>query len=208
LEEKILMKGIETVRRDWCELTSKTLFTVLNILLKDQDPKKAYNYVKEVLAKLGENQIPIEDLVVSKSISKPLKKYKGIQPHVELLKKLVKRSPATAPGVGDRIGFVIVKGLRLMSDRAEDPEYVKKHGLKIDSKYYVESQVLPPLERVFEAMGISKSELIGIGRQLSLADIIGKKKEKPKKIVLNFNMITDISRADSTTNFRLVQHCG
>jgi DNA polymerase I len=206
LEEKILMKGIETVRRDWCELTSKTLFTVLNILLKDQDPKKAYNYVKEVLAKLGENQIPIEDLVVSKSISKPLKKYKGIQPHVELLKKLVKRSPATAPGVGDRIGFVIVKGLRLMSDRAEDPEYVKKHGLKIDSKYYVESQVLPPLERVFEAMGISKSELIGIGRQLSLADIIGKKKEKPKKIVLNSIDGFICSRCDKT--FRRVPLIG
>jgi DNA polymerase I len=68
-----------------------------------------------------------------------------------------RRSPASTPGVGDRVGFVIVQGLQLMSERAEDPEYIKQHNLKIDSKYYIESQLLPPLERVFEAIGIEAS---------------------------------------------------
>ena len=183
-KENILMKGIETVRRDWCDLTSKTLYNVLEILLKEQNTKKAFNYAKGILEKLQKNQIPIEELVVTKGISKPLKQYRGIQPHVELLKKLKKRSPSTAPGIGDRIAFVIVKGVQLMSDRAEDPEYVKKHGLKIDSKYYIESQILPPLERVFDAMGISKSELVGIGKQLMLTEAI-KNQKKPEKIILN-----------------------
>ncbi len=183
-KENILMKGIETVRRDWCDLTSETLYNVLEILLKEQNPKKAFNYAKGILEKLQKNQIPIEELVVTKGVSKPLKQYRGIQPHVELLKKLKKRSPSTAPGIGDRIAFVIVKGAQLMSDRAEDPEYVKKHGLKIDSKYYIESQILPPLERVFEAMGISKSELVGVGKQLMLIEAI-KNQKKPEKIILN-----------------------
>jgi DNA polymerase I len=179
-KEKIIMKGIETIRRDWCDLTSKTLFGVLDILLKEQDTKKAFNYVKDILSKIEKNQIPIEDLVVTKSISKSLKEYKGTQPHIELVKKMRQRSPAGAPGVGDRVGFVIVKGLQLMSDRAEDPIYIKQHGLKIDSRYYIESQVLPPLERVFEALGIGKSELVGAGKQLLLADIIKNNVKKPK----------------------------
>jgi DNA polymerase I len=183
-KENIIMKGIETVRRDWADITSETLLNVLEVILREQNPKKALNYVKEVLQKLEKNQIPIEKLVITKSISKPLKEYKGVQPHVELLKKLKKRAPASAPGMGDRIGFVIVKGPQLLSDRAEDPEYVKKHGLEIDSRYYIESQVLPPLERVFEAMGISKSELVGMGKQLILAEAI-KEAKKPEKIVLN-----------------------
>src|SRR3989344_2597926 len=171
-KDELSMKGIETIRRDWCDLTSKTLFNILNILLKEQDMKKALNYVKDVLGQLEKNQIPIEELVVTKSVSKSLKDYKGIQPHVELVKKMKQRSPATAPEIGDRVGFVIIKGLNLMSERAEDPEYVKSHGLRIDSKYYIENQLLPPLERVFEAMGIKRSELLSVGRQMQLSAMI------------------------------------
>lgn len=170
--DELSMKGIETVRRDWCDLTSKTLFDILNILLKEQDAKKALSHVKSILTQLEKNEIPLEDLVVTKSISKSLKDYKGMQPHIELVKKMRQRDLAGAPEVGDRVGFVIIKGMQLMSERAEDPAYVKKHGLKIDSKYYIENQLLPPLERVFEALGIKRSELLSIGRQTRLGDMI------------------------------------
>ncbi len=179
-KEEFVMKGIETVRRDWCDLTTKVLFEVLNILLKEQNPKKAFKFVKEVLAKLEKNEIPVEDLVITKSISKSLATYKGIQPHIELVKKLKKRAPASAPGIGDRVSFIIIKGLQLMSDRAEDPEYVKQHNLPIDSRYYVESQILPPLERVFEVIGVDKKGLTGMGKQMLLSDAI--KNHQPQKI--------------------------
>lgn len=169
-KEDMVMKGIETVRRDWCDATTKTLFEVLNILLKEQNPKKAFSFVKEYLSKLERNEIQIEDFIITKSISKSLSSYKGIQPHVELVKKLRKRN-GEAPGVGDRVSFVIVKGMQLLSERAEDPEYVKTKKIPIDSKYYVESQILPPLERVFEVIGISKTELLGIGRQTLLKEM-------------------------------------
>jgi len=171
-EDKILMKGIETVRRDWCNLVSETLYEVLEIILKEQNPWKAVKYVKKVINDLQEGKTPLDKLVIVKGISRPLHSYKGVQPHVELVKKMIKRDPASAPGVGDRIGFVIVKGPQLVSKRAEDPNYIKEHNLKIDSNYYVENQILPPLERVFEAMGITKSELIGVGKQLGLFDVI------------------------------------
>jgi DNA polymerase I len=186
--EIIVMKGIETVRRDWCDLTSKTLYNVLEILLKEQNPKKVFDFVKDVIKKIEKNEIPIEDLVITKSISKPLSTYKGVQPHIELVKKIKKRAPAEAPAIGDRVGYVIIQGPQLVSERAEDPEYVKAHNLKIDSRYYIESQILPPLERVFDVLGIKKSELLGIGKQALLADII-KKEEKTKKILSGFDGI-------------------
>ncbi len=183
-KEHMVMKGIETIRRDWCDLTSETLYTVLQIMLKEGDPKKAVKYVKNILSDLDKNKIPIEKLVVTKSVSKPLREYKGVQPHIELLKKLRKRSPAEAPGIGDRIGYVIIQGMQLMSDRAEDPEYVKANKLKVDSKYYMESQLLPPLERVFEAIGIGKSDLVNVGKQMLLLDSF-KKIENNKVQQLN-----------------------
>lgn len=165
---EIIMKGIETVRRDWCDLVGETLNNVLNIILKEQNRPKAVSYLKDIVFQLQEGKTPIEKLVITKGVSKRLEDYKGIQPHIELVKKMRKRDAASAPGVGDRIGFVIVKGLSLLSERAEDPDYVKSHGLKVDSKYYLENQILPPLERVFEAVGVERSEIIGMGKQMML----------------------------------------
>lgn len=182
-EEHILMRGIETVRRDWCNLVSETQETILKILLKEQDPKKAFVYFKDVVQKLQSNQIPLEKLVIIKGISKRTEQYKGIQPHIELVKKMKRRGEKVIPSIGDRVGFVIVKGLQMISERAEDPEYVKAHGLKVDPRYYVENQLLPPLERVFEAIGIEKTELIGMGKQMSLAQsLLTRKEQKEDKL--------------------------
>ena len=179
--EHIVMKGIETVRRDWCDLTSESLFSVLEIVLKEQSPKKAVEYIKGILGKLEKNEIPIEKLVITKSVSKAIRDYKGVQPHIEVVKKIRKRNPTEAPSIGDRVGFIIIHGPQLMSERAEDPLYVQQHGLRVDSKYYAESQLLPPLERVFDAMGITKTEVLGIGRQLGLAEAMRKINKKAEE---------------------------
>lgn len=185
-EERTMMKGIETVRRDWCDLTGETLNDVLDIILREQNPKKALVYIKDIIIKLGKNEIPIDKLIVTKSISKSLKEYKGVQPHIEVMKKMRKRDIATAPGVGDRIGYVITYGTQLMSMRAEDPDYAKKNNLRIDSKYYIENQVLPPLERVFESMGISKSEILGAGKIITLFEAIKNAKKTEKRALTSF----------------------
>ncbi len=169
-KDKIEMKGIETVRRDWCELVSETMNKTIEIILKKGDIKEALNYFNTVLKDLAANKIPIEKLVVTKSITKNPASYAGLQPHIELVKKMQKRNSLEAPGVGDRIGYVIIKGNQLLSKRTEDPEYVVQNKLEIDPVYYVENQLLPPMERIFVALGFSKSELLGKGRQFSLLE--------------------------------------
>jgi DNA polymerase I len=170
--DSIVTKGIETVRRDWCNLVSETLKEVLDIILKEKDSKKALNIVKEKINDIRQGKMDINKLVITKSISKSLKTYKGVQPHVELLKKMRKRDPSSAPGIGDRIGYVIIKGTGQVSKRTEDPEYVVKHKIPIDSDYYIENQLMPPLERVFEVLNISKAEVLGSGKQSGLLDIL------------------------------------
>lgn len=179
--EKIEMKGIETVRRDWCELVSETMNKTIEVLLKQGDIKTSVEYFRNVMRELEEMRIPMQKLVITKSVSKNPSSYVGLQPHIELLKKLQIRSPADAPGIGDRVGYVIVKGNQLLSKRTEDPDYVIAHNLQIDPTYYIENQLLPPIERIFSAMGISKSELVGKGRQVSIFDAIRKNHKNENK---------------------------
>ena len=188
---RIDMKGIETVRRDWCTLVSDTMMETLDTILKEKDMKKASKHVRNIIKDLAENKIPLEKLSITKGITKSLDLYDGIQPHVELAKKLVKRDK-TRSVIGSRLEYVIIRGNQLLSKRAEDPKWVKDKGLQIDSDYYIQNQLLPPLERAFEVCGITSSELIEGVKQQSLADILnGKKKEpSPEEIILkNFESI-------------------
>jgi len=180
-EDGIETKGIETVRRDWCPLVGKTVTDILNIVLKEEDKKKALDLFRGIVSQLVKNEIPIKSLIITKTMTKSAGAYAGVQPHIELVKKIQARSPVDAPGVGDRIGYVIVKGTQLLSKRTEDPMYVIEHGLQIDSQYYIENQLMPPLERIFSALGVEKNQLLGNGRQTGLMDIMNRAKAETAK---------------------------
>ncbi|MEM5820259.1 MAG: DNA polymerase domain-containing protein [Candidatus Aenigmatarchaeota archaeon] len=169
---KIVMKGIETIRRDWCELVSETLSKVIEILLITGSEKEAFEYVREVFRKLRNNEIDVEKLAIIKSISRPLNKYKGQQPHIELVKKMIRRGDPNIPGVGDRVSYIIVAGPQKIVERAESVEYVKKYKIPIDAEYYIYHQLLPPLERIFNAIGITSSQFITGTKQKSIIGIL------------------------------------
>ncbi|MBU3957834.1 MAG: hypothetical protein KKB25_02055, partial [Nanoarchaeota archaeon] len=181
-KDKIEMKGIETVRRDWCSLTSETMVSLLNIILKEGDIRKAAKFMRAVIEDLSAGKIPLEKLTIIKGVSRALGSYKGIQPHVELAKKIGKRDPTKSVIVGERLGYVIVKGNQLVSKRAEDPDYVREKGLEIDPHYYIENQMLPPIERIFEVCGVNKSELMEGNKQKKLFELFGAKQPAAAEI--------------------------
>lgn len=178
----IEMKGIETVRRDWCPLVSDVMEEILKIILKEGDIQKSIALIKNVIDKLKKGEIEMEKLTIIKGITKNIESYEGMQPHIELAKKLKARNPHDPPKVGDRLGFVIIKGNQILSKRTEDPEYVRTHKLQTDSDYYIHSQLFPPLERIFSAIGVEKGEVLGNGRQTSLGDIMKSARKKSAEL--------------------------
>ncbi|MBI4174067.1 MAG: ribonuclease H-like domain-containing protein [Candidatus Aenigmarchaeota archaeon] len=182
--DELQMKGIETVRRDWCPLASELMLDVLNTVLKEGDIAKAMELVKNTIADLRAGKIPLEKLTIIKGITKSIESYEGTLPHIELARKLAKRNPQDPPKVGDRLGFVIIKGDQMLSKRAEDPQYVEQNKLQLDSDYYIQSQIFPPVERIFAALGIQKTEILGSGRQTSLGDIMSGAKRSMKHTIV------------------------
>ncbi len=165
-----------------CPLVSEVMVDVLSIMLKENNVKKAIENTKTIITNIRNNQVPLEKLTVIKGITRSIGDYKATLPHIELAKKMKVRDPANAPNVGDRLGFVIIKGNQLISKRAEDPKYVIDNKLQIDSDYYIQSQLLPPIERIFMSVGVDRSELFGAGRQLTLGALA-------KKSVANNNVL-------------------
>jgi len=156
---------------------------VIDIVLKEGDIHKAINSVRDVVNNLNANNVPLEKLTIVKGITKSIQSYDGVLPHIELARKMAARNPNESPHVGDRVGFVIIRGSDMLSKRAEDPNHIKKHNLCIDADYYINNQLLPPIERILYAVGVERSELVGNGRQVSIADIFAGIKSRKNRLV-------------------------
>jgi DNA polymerase delta subunit 1 len=162
--DKMDTKGIETVRRDNCRLVQSLIETSLRMLLIDRDVDGAQEFVKNTISDLLQNKIDMSNLVITKALTKT--DYTATQAHVELARRMKERDEGSAPAVGDRVAYVIVKGDQGAKnyEKAEDPLWVLEHNLAIDTKYYLENQLSKPLLRIFEPiMGEKKAQSLLTG---------------------------------------------
>ncbi|SPN98922.1 probable DNA-directed DNA polymerase III [Cephalotrichum gorgonifer] len=150
--DKMDTKGIETVRRDNCTLVQTVIEKVLRMILIDRDVDGAVEYVKDTIADLLQNRIDMSKLVITKALTKD--DYTSKQAHTELAKRMKERDAGSAPGLGDRVAYVITKGARDAKnfEKSEDPIYVLEHNVPIDTRYYLDNQLAKPLGRIFEPM--------------------------------------------------------
>jgi len=168
IKEKIKVKGMETVRRDWCGLTTKTIERVLELVLKEGKVEEAVELVKNIINNIKkletskDNEL-FDDLILTRQYTKKVESYKNKQPHITVIEKLKKRG--IIANVGDRIPFVIIAGNAIFVDRAEDPEFAKKKNLPIDVDYYINKQILPPVERILSDFGVTREMLRGMGER-------------------------------------------
>ncbi|EIM86884.1 uncharacterized protein STEHIDRAFT_79581, partial [Stereum hirsutum FP-91666 SS1] len=159
--DKMDSKGIETVRRDNCRLVSTVIETCLHKMLIDRDVKGAEDYTKQVISDLLQNKVDMSQLVITKALAKA--DYAAKQAHVELAERMKQRDAGSAPALGDRVAYVIVKGIKGAAayEKSEDPIYVLENSIPIDTKYYLENQLSKPLMRIFEPiLGDKASSLL------------------------------------------------
>ncbi|PKS05266.1 hypothetical protein jhhlp_008637 [Lomentospora prolificans] len=147
--DKMDTKGIETVRRDNCTLVQTVIEKVLKMILIDRDEDSAQEYVKDTISDLLQNKIDMSKLVITKALTKD--DYAAKQAHSELAKRMKERDPGSAPGLGDRVAYVMIKGAAGSKnfEKSEDPIYVLEHNVPIDTKYYLDNQLAKPLGRIF-----------------------------------------------------------
>ena len=165
LAPKLDVKGFECVRRDFAPIVSKTQKNVLIKLCKENDVQGAIAYARGVVVKLLRNEIPIEDLTMSKQLTRKPEDYKNPAPHTELAKRLQATQPAhIAPKTGDRIDFLIrpaFKGEKTCM-RAVSPEDVREGIATADTRWYLSNQLQKPLQRIFEMIMENSSDIFQV----------------------------------------------
>ncbi len=154
-EGRIVVKGLEFVRRDWAPIAKKTQEEVLRALLKDANPEKAVNLVRKTVDAIKDKRVSLKDLTIYTQMTKRIRSYKNIEPHVEAAKKLRESGREVTPGM--IIGYVITSGKGMISHRAAPAELVTID--EVDPNYYIENQIMPAVLRIIESIGYSKDYL-------------------------------------------------
>jgi DNA polymerase alpha subunit A len=93
--QKLEIKGLDMIRRDWSGLTKSSGTEILKMLLKmgDRDDilESVYTYLESLMESINNNKVNSQEYVIYKFLTKSLQKYKTIsgQPHVIVAKRLI-----------------------------------------------------------------------------------------------------------------------
>jgi DNA polymerase I len=171
IEGKILVRGLEVRRGDWCELAKRAQKEVIEILLRERNPEKAMKLVSRIIEDIRKGNVKLEDIVIYKGLTKKPSKYEAIQAHVKAAKKA--EEIGIFYPVGSKIGYIVVKGTGNVGDRAYPLEMVenfdgenikikRREGYelkKLDKEYYIEHQIIPAVMRILERFGYSDAKI-------------------------------------------------
>jgi len=160
----IKIKGFESVRRNTSLIAKEAQEKVFDIVLREHDNEKALIYVKEVINDLRERKIPIEKVIIHTQLKKEISDYDSRGPHVAVAQKL--KNQGINVGPGSAIRFVVTQGSDIIRNRAKLPDEVKEN--EYDPDYYINHQVVPAVERIFNVLGYTKLDLLELKEQTKL----------------------------------------
>ena len=147
--------GIVLKRRDNAPIVKDIYGGVIDILMKEKNIQKAIDFVHKCLQDLVDGNVPIDKLIITKSLRSFYKNPQGVA-HKVLADRISAREPGNKPTSGDRIPFVYVvtkepaKGKKMLQgDKIETPTFIKENNLQIDYSFYITNQIMKPLLQLF-----------------------------------------------------------
>ncbi|TWW71126.1 DNA polymerase alpha catalytic subunit isoform X1 [Takifugu flavidus] len=150
------LKGLDIVRRDWCDLAKECGNYVIGQILSDQSRDVIVENIQKHLVEMGEKvaagDIPLNQYEIHKALAKDPQDYpdKKSLPHVHVA-LWINSQGGRRVKAGDTVSYIICKdGSTLAaSQRAYTQEQLQKQeGLSLDTQYYLAQQVHPVVSRI------------------------------------------------------------
>jgi len=177
----IRAKGLEYIRTDISHRARMIQYELLEKILKENVDK---NYCKKYISELKEQtlnyKLPIDDIIITQSISQALDKYKTKGAHIQVAEDIIKNKEEFY--IGMKVPYIVVKSkpkiLAIHSEHYNDKEYHnwfkkeheviiqtnaktgeqkitemfpdKNEEIKYDSTYYFDNKLYPPSKRILQ----------------------------------------------------------
>jgi DNA polymerase I/DNA polymerase-2 len=165
--DKLKIRGFETVRRDWCALARETQSKVLKMILEEGNEKKAVEYLKTIVKEVKERKIDLKKMTVRTQLKKPLSEYKSITPHVVAAQKMQEREMPIDPGSSIEFYIAETEGKKkLIRDKVKLADEEGEYNIE----YYLKNQLLPAVENILQVFKVDVNILLDGKKQKTLGD--------------------------------------
>lgn len=147
------VKGIALVRRDFCPFVKDVSKEILDALLRSRSTEEAVAAASRGVLTLLRGEVPLEKLTITKAYRTDYKPG-TVLPHATLAQKIFRRTGVPVAS-GTRIPFVYAVGEQpdcLGHLKAEDPEYLRANGLRVDLLHYLDGQLNNPIASLLEVV--------------------------------------------------------
>ncbi len=155
--KEMKIRGFETVRRDWCRLARDLQNNVIKMVLENGNEKRALEHVKKIIKEIKERKVNLQDLIIRTQLKKPISEYKTLSPHVVAAKKMREREMPVSQGnlIEYYIGETKGKNEKLIRDKVKLPNEKGEYNIE----YYLEHQIIPSIENIFQVFEINIKEI-------------------------------------------------
>ncbi|XP_074839481.1 DNA polymerase alpha catalytic subunit isoform X2 [Carettochelys insculpta] len=162
------LKGLDIVRRDWCDLAKETGNYVIGQILSDQSRETIVENIQRQLIEIGEDvvngRVPVKQFEINKALTKDPQDYpdKKSLPHVHVA-MWINSQGGQKVKAGDTVSYIICQDGSTLSanQRAYAPEQLQKQeNLTVDTQYYLSQQIHPVVARICEPIDGIDSVLI------------------------------------------------
>ena len=145
--------GIVLKRRDNAPIVKDVYGGIIDILMNEKNITMAIQHLKHYLQKLTDKSIPMDKLIITKSLRGYYVNPRGIA-HKVLADRIAAREPGNKPGSGDRIPYAYIvtpkTSMKLtQGDKIETPQFITTNNLKIDYSFYISNQIMKPVGQLF-----------------------------------------------------------
>jgi DNA polymerase I len=156
---EVVVRGLEVRRGDWCALAKELQQEVIHTVLRERDVAGAAARAAETVRALREGRVPLEKMVIHKTVTRRLGDYESRQAHVRAAERA--EAADLDVEVGSKLAFVIAQGTESISERAYPVELFLKEKRALDAEYYIRHQLVPAALRVLGYFGVTEEELLG-----------------------------------------------
>ncbi|CAK7902262.1 DNA polymerase zeta catalytic subunit [[Candida] anglica] len=156
-------KGIETIRRDGIPAQQIIMERSLRMLFETQNLSLIKKYVMDQFHKVMINKVPVMDFCFAKEVRHgTYKNEKYLPPGAVLAKQKVSNDARSEPQYRERVPYLVIQDShkQRIKDRCVSPEdfvasfQEDNQTYKLDDTYYITRVLIPPLERVFNLIGV------------------------------------------------------
>ena len=148
--------GLEAVRGDWANVAKDAQERILELVLKQRSPDRAVEFARGYIVKIREQRVPFRDMIIWKTLTKPVEQYEVNAPHVQAAKMLINSGWDLA--VGDKVGYVVTRGAGKLYERVKP--YVFASYDEVDKEYYISNQVVPAVLRILLLFNVDEKVLL------------------------------------------------